>query len=335
MNAFSHQPGHSQRFDVLLASSNERSLDQFASFHGNHTQVSQLSAGHFGANALSIDCGGISIRLDRCNRTIEREITCGDDVLTFYVCADETPPQMSNSGISQAKDCVFVLPPRANTVLISTASSILLTAQMSYKLFLQRMSSMPDIVDWIKRLNGNGEYLKSNLIADRLRDVGYTALEFSESDFWLRNPGVVEKHLVLSLVTGCTLQWLPENAFSTYQQPRALKRFQAARSIIQENPEVLNDGDPSGISSLGSRRSIEKAFSAMIEMGPVMYGRVLRLNRARRKFRDRSLSEQSIGDIAAEEGFWDWSRFTSYYRKLFGELPSETRNSPARLKACA
>ncbi|WP_422038640.1 helix-turn-helix domain-containing protein [Roseibium sp.] len=66
-----------------------------------------------------------------------------------------------------------------------------------------------------------------------------------------------------------------------------------------------------------------------------MYLRVLRLNRARRKVGDRAFSGQSIGDIAAEEGFWDWSRFTNYYRRQFGELPSETRSGPSRLKACA
>jgi AraC family ethanolamine operon transcriptional activator len=33
----------------------------------------------------------------------------------------------------------------------------------------------------------------------------------------------------------------------------------------------------------------------------------------------------SIGVIAARHGIWHWSRFSLYYRVLFGELPSQTR----------
>ena len=94
---------------------------------------------------------------------------------------------------------------------------------------------------------------------------------------------------------------------------------------------LLNDGDVIGriksgaLRELGSQRSLEKAFSDFAFMGPLAYLRVARLHNARRKLLDPGRTDQSIGDIAAEEGFWDWSRFTSYYRRQFGELPSRTR----------
>ncbi|MEH0069273.1 helix-turn-helix domain-containing protein [Pannonibacter sp. Pt2-lr] len=33
---------------------------------------------------------------------------------------------------------------------------------------------------------------------------------------------------------------------------------------------------------------------------------------------------ETIGDIAARQGFWHWSHFSRDYKAQFGELPSET-----------
>jgi AraC family ethanolamine operon transcriptional activator len=41
----------------------------------------------------------------------------------------------------------------------------------------------------------------------------------------------------------------------------------------------------------------------------------------------------SIGVIAARHGIWHWSRFSLYYRVLFGELPSQTRVRRERFTA--
>nr|WP_319387434.1 helix-turn-helix domain-containing protein [uncultured Roseibium sp.] len=266
---------------------------------------------------------------------IEREMSSGPDALVFHVCVDEHHPDLSYNGITRETDWVFVQPPDAKSVLISPPWSVQLTVQVSYTSFLHHLSSMPEIVQWITRLNRNGDFLKSTLIADRLRDTGRLAIEFSKQEIWTDDPDAVAKNLMLSLIIGLTLQWLPNNAFPTYPKPNVLNRFQTMRRLLLENHEALHDDGPRAVSKLGSRRSIEKAFSELIDMGPVMYARVLRLNRARRKFRDPAFSGQTIGDIAAEEGFWEWSRFTSYYRKQFGELPSETRSRSPRFKACA
>ncbi|WP_422041773.1 helix-turn-helix domain-containing protein [Roseibium sp.] len=66
-------------------------------------------------------------------------------------------------------------------------------------------------------------------------------------------------------------------------------------------------------------------------MGPLSYARLVRLHNARQKLRDGKFDRESIGNIAAQEGFWEWSRFTSYYGKHFGELPSQTREHATRL----
>ncbi|MCB1452789.1 MAG: helix-turn-helix transcriptional regulator, partial [Rhizobiaceae bacterium] len=74
-----------------------------------------------------------------------------------------------------------------------------------------------------------------------------------------------------------------------------------------------------------SKRTVEQAFSSNVSVGPLTYSRILRLHQVRRKLMDPSMATLSIGDIAAEHGFWDWSRFSQHYRRQFGSLPSAAR----------
>ena len=62
-------------------------------------------------------------------------------------------------------------------------------------------------------------------------------------------------------------------------------------------------------------------------MGFSAYHRLLRLHAVRRSLRTNHQKERSIGDIAAEFGFLNWSYFGEQYRAAFGERPSDTRGS--------
>jgi AraC family transcriptional regulator, ethanolamine operon transcriptional activator len=78
-----------------------------------------------------------------------------------------------------------------------------------------------------------------------------------------------------------------------------------------------------------SRRSLQYAFEEVVGVNPVTYLRALRLNAVRR---DIKTAETNIPvmEIAARWGFWHPSYFTASYKKLFGELPSTTRQRHKR-----
>lgn len=79
-----------------------------------------------------------------------------------------------------------------------------------------------------------------------------------------------------------------------------------------------------------SRRSLQYAFEDLTGMGAVQFLRYVRLNAVRREIcRLASAPAESIASIAARWGFWHLPRFAAYYRGLFGELPSETRQKAA------
>ncbi|MEN9486213.1 MAG: hypothetical protein RJB37_4093 [Pseudomonadota bacterium] len=82
-----------------------------------------------------------------------------------------------------------------------------------------------------------------------------------------------------------------------------------------------------------SRRTLQYSFQEVLQLNPVSYLRAMRLNGVRRMLKSGGPERQSVQDIAARWGFWHLSHFANDYRRMFGELPSETlRNAgqPAR-----
>ncbi len=76
-----------------------------------------------------------------------------------------------------------------------------------------------------------------------------------------------------------------------------------------------------------SRRTVQNSFRSVVETTPVNYLRSVRLNGVRRTLTSTHPSELSIGDAAAQWGFFHLSHFAAEYQELFGELPSQTRRA--------
>ena len=76
------------------------------------------------------------------------------------------------------------------------------------------------------------------------------------------------------------------------------------------------------------RRTLQDSFQLVLGISPLSYVHMLRLDGARRSL----LAGTPVKEVADTWGFWHWSRFSSAYRRLFGELPSATfkRNGRSR-----
>ncbi|MCV2401904.1 helix-turn-helix domain-containing protein [Marinomonas sp. C2222] len=72
-----------------------------------------------------------------------------------------------------------------------------------------------------------------------------------------------------------------------------------------------------------SRRTLQYSFESILGISPIQYLRLSRLNGVRRTL-VYAQRNQSVGDIAAQWGFWHMSQFAKDYKHLFGEQPSQT-----------
>lgn len=74
-----------------------------------------------------------------------------------------------------------------------------------------------------------------------------------------------------------------------------------------------------------SERTLRRAFISVVGLPPTVYLRNLRLTRVRRQLLENRELQLRVSDIAMQNGFWELGRFAADYRKLFGELPSQTQ----------
>ncbi|MBK7331812.1 MAG: helix-turn-helix domain-containing protein [Betaproteobacteria bacterium] len=73
-----------------------------------------------------------------------------------------------------------------------------------------------------------------------------------------------------------------------------------------------------------SRRTLQYSFQEVLGINPVAFLRAMRLNGVRRDLKVAQRPADSVQDIAARWGFWHLGHFVTDYKRMFGELPSET-----------
>jgi transcriptional regulator GlxA family with amidase domain len=112
---------------------------------------------------------------------------------------------------------------------------------------------------------------------------------------------------------------------SLRQRDRAIKKI---KEFLAEFPDV-----PPTIADLCevaqvSERTLEYAFQERYGMPPNTYLRFYRLNGARKALNVADPASTTVTEVATDWGFLHFGHFTSNYRKLFGQLPSETLKKP-------
>ena len=72
-----------------------------------------------------------------------------------------------------------------------------------------------------------------------------------------------------------------------------------------------------------SERALHYAFQEVRGLSPMAYFRACRLNAVRRELKTAP-DTATVNEIAQRWGFWHTGEFAAAYRRLFGELPSQT-----------
>lgn len=76
-----------------------------------------------------------------------------------------------------------------------------------------------------------------------------------------------------------------------------------------------------------SQRTLREAFQEYFGIGPTRYLQLVHLHRVYRALRAADPETTTVTDVLLQEGQCEFSRFAARYRRLFGELPSQTLSS--------
>jgi len=75
-----------------------------------------------------------------------------------------------------------------------------------------------------------------------------------------------------------------------------------------------------------SERTLHYAFREVRGLTPMAYFKAVRLNAVRQELKTAAADWATVREIAQRWGFWHPGEFAAAYRRLFGELPSQTLN---------
>ena len=74
-------------------------------------------------------------------------------------------------------------------------------------------------------------------------------------------------------------------------------------------------------------RTLRQVFQDYFGVGPLRYLKLRQLNQVFAALRAADSKATHVGDILIAYGIWEFGRFSSNYRRLFGETPSQTLRS--------
>ncbi|QKC87504.1 AraC family transcriptional regulator [Mesorhizobium sp. NZP2234] len=109
--------------------------------------------------------------------------------------------------------------------------------------------------------------------------------------------------------------------------------FSGAKLVrdVEDYVDGVEIGRPVHISELCSaltvsRRTLHRAFQHSLGLGPVAYLRLRRLADVHRMLTVADAAPAGVTQAALDYGFTDLGRFAAFYKRIFGEVPSETRH---------
>lgn len=294
-------------------------------YPAGHEDRLQLSAGKFNGRIFRCDLDDVQIKTEQNSHRIESESLSNANYYGFAVIVHQDEPFVG-FGLKRSYDSVIITPPNAVSHAILPANGLAAFLYIKTESLFSHSSLSHEAADWLASLKKVTTCIQSPWLANRLREDYQKLLECTSSRHSVGYKNALKSIAVTSIVTAFSMEFSRRRNRSVLQKSRSYEMFQKMRSAILSNP----DADHKDLTSLFpdvsiARRTIENIFSQNAGLAPRKYYQVYRLGKTRRKLLDQKTAGKNIGDLAAEEGFWEWSRFSQYYRKHFDERPSETR----------
>lgn len=307
-------------------------VEQAAELYPGNTVRAQLDAGRFSGSTLTADLGALSYVINTGNLAYETEYQAPPDVFAFSFIFEQRAPSI-NYGLEMGLGDVLIMPPNTFMHATSPGQSVFGLVLADPHTLLSSPDLSPEVADWLEGMEGRGAVIHAPGLAERLRMDVNAIVDSAGRPAPAVERAALELIAHQSLVTALSMAFVSKRGSTGTRQSKTFDTFWKIRAAVLEehfgkSPDLVASLPDVALSS----RSIYSVLKKTVGLGPQKYARTLRLNRARRILRDPGRQSDTIGDIAAEQGFWDWSRFTEYYRKQFGEPPSQTRLKRQQMK---
>lgn len=294
---------------------------------GHDQEYLQLTDGPFHGRFLSCYLGDISLHLECANQALSQSIAASKNMYSIgVVLSGEAPFRVD--GIEIDTTSFFVVPPHTSFHLYSPTNGAIMACVIARPVLEAAIENMPSVQQVFLENGAQVRCFRSPQASDRMRQDAMNALCASnlkaDADV---SPEFLGHALLHSFLTCLYLEFAAQPNLVTAGASKGFKRFAAIRALIEARSPALSESlDAISQQSGMSKRTLQYAFSSEVSLGVTAYLRHTRLRAVRRKLLDPESRRISIGDVAAQYGYWSWSHFSQQYHKHFGERPSETRD---------
>lgn len=278
-----------------------------------------------GARLGHIDCvdlGGQRLVRERQEVAVQKLGATPSDVCIVSCCTPDPTFRFSELS-TDAADAIFLMPEHVEFDIYVPAGAQTSYVAFSQEAFLQGARAL-DPARWER----TPRHLLSIPTSRRGELATLVALWLQASGTRTALPDGLLLQNILRLMT-TTRQ--DHDRPSAADRSRAFHVCRMARAFVEQR--LADDALPTIVdicARLGvSERSLQYAFRAYVDMTPVAYLRMCRLNRARAVLRASDPRVTAVTAVALRFGFLHLGRFSHDYRRQFGELPSRTLNAPA------
>jgi AraC-like DNA-binding protein len=160
-------------------------------------------------------------------------------------------------------------------------------------------------------------------LIDRLRDLDHSLRHLGSLRNAARLGESVENDLLARIATFIGGKSATQRANDRYRLRKCDEILRDTMKLIEEDPDEMLDLRSMSKATGLNPRTLQRTFQSEFGLCPQEWLRVERLNRARADLLN-AREDTSVTQTATRWGFFHFSRFSQYYRELFGEKPSET-----------
>ena len=263
----------------------------------------QMSPGHFAGQIRYLDLQGVEVYEEQMNTRVEQNFSAPQGSLAF--CFDRSDNALYL--LNEESRNIWITPENYQEIAVVFGPEFV----QRNGLDVARLEGL-----FMAPLNGAQNGLFSRWLSSTLTKLSQT----------LDQPS--KEALTQQLLEDCL--FILDNASVCLDggglQRRAEERITLKRvgEWAADSPEqTLNLLELSRVAGV-SLRQLQQTFKAYTGMSPSHWLRLRRLNSARRELLKRSPADTTVAEVAMNWSFWHLGRFSSSYRALFKELPSET-----------
>lgn len=284
-------------------------------------EYSQLSAGAYAGGLQHIQLEGLRLVSEWANRSLRQRGQLDARTVGFAIALSAAGPARFH-GLAAAGETVMI--GRGDDIDLTLAQDSIHVGIVVESALLAELWRGSDLQPWsrgqaaqacVQTRPGHAAALVQAQLR-RMRELGADARALAE-------PARMRR-----LRDALLLAWLEAIPESPDLAPP--KAMQARRAIVEQVCELAGPGPEPPPTLLEvcrclciSPRKLEYCFKDVLGMSPRQYLRAARLNGVRRELR-RGHGARGIADVASHWGFWHMSDFAADYKRLFGELPSQT-----------